>query len=132
MKLEDILGKSIDDPTVAGFLASIPEKHEAMPDVGREYRSYKRSGIELAFDEGTRRIFVVFLHNRDSGTYRGVLPRGVQFSMNRAEVRRAVGRGPDASKDGNFTHDTWEEGTHQFRVEYTPDRSAVKMVVLQT
>lgn len=128
LKLGELVGKPYELKEVQEFIARLGE-----PDVDEEigapekiYYTFEPQGVELTTDSETNRIRTIFLKAPRQGKpgYRGGLPGGLDFSMTREQVRKAL-RAPD---DSQSFYDAWEEGTHVLRVEYSDDQ--IKMIVL--
>jgi hypothetical protein len=130
MNISDIIGLRLDSPNMNALTSSVGETPAFEDDVelSRTYAIYKKAGISINADLASNRVTTIFLKSAFEAVLPGVLPYGLRFSSSREDVRRAVGRAPDASND-SLRFDTWEELTHKLRVEYTENFATIKMVV---
>jgi len=131
MDVELVVGSGAESAQTVGLTSTITEAPSVTTDTDTltEYRVYPKSGLELIIDSASSRVTSVFLKDDKDGTYQGDLPNELSFAMNRAEVRRLIGRPPDESKD-KYRYDTWEQFSYKLRVEYQPDFNRIAMIVL--
>ena len=128
LKLGELVGKPYESKEVQEFIDRLgdPEVDEEIGAPESIYYTFESQGVELTTDSEMNRIRTIFLTAPRQGRagYRGGLPGGLDFSMTREQVSKAL-RAPD---DSQSYYDAWEEGSHILRVEYSDDQ--IKMIVL--
>ncbi|EPX61168.1 hypothetical protein D187_000951 [Cystobacter fuscus DSM 2262] len=128
LKLGELVGKPYESEEVQEFVARMgePEVDDEIGAPDTIYYTFESHGVELTTNSETNRIKTIFLKAplQDQFGYRGELPGGLDFSMGRAQVHKAL-RAPD---DSRSFYDVWEEGSHVLRVEYSDEK--IKMIVL--
>lgn len=127
-KLGELIGKPYESDEVQDFTVrlGVPEVDQEIGAPETVYYIFAARGVTIITDSQTNRIDTIFLKapRAERPGYGGPLPAGLDFSMTREQVLKAL-RAPD---DSQSFYDAWEEGSHVLRVEYTGDR--IKMIVL--
>ncbi|HEX5745502.1 MAG TPA: hypothetical protein VFZ09_04605 [Archangium sp.] len=128
LRLGELVGKPYGVEEVQEFVARLgePVVDEELGAPEKIYYMFESHGVSLVTDSETNCIRTIFLKAPRQGKpgYFGKLPGGLDFSMTREQVRKAL-REPDDSKS---YYDAWEEGSHILRVEYSDDK--IKMIVV--
>jgi hypothetical protein len=95
--LLSLLGKTIDDPAVEELKRELEAEPSRSTVEDRHYLNFEERGLSLATDE-TSRIESIFLYaeGRDGyRQYRGNMPHGLAFDVDREASRRMLGQPSD-------------------------------------
>ncbi|WP_394838690.1 hypothetical protein LVJ94_17505 [Pendulispora rubella] len=124
MDLSTLIGKPFDAPEVQAFVKPLG----LVEDDDEEYRVFRAGGISFRIEPRSHRINTIFVYadkiSKYTG-YKGPLPDGLNFGMDRDAVEQLLGpillRTDRSSK--------WERGTHGLAVEF--DKAGqIRMVVV--
>jgi hypothetical protein len=117
--LPSLLGREIDDAEVTKYLKSLDEDRNVRRTSLNEPRWISEdAGMEVHAAPKTRRIFTVFLYAEGASgfkPYKGVLPHGLNFSMDMDAVKGCFPRKPDFSSD---EHCTWDFDDYRLIVSF--------------
>jgi hypothetical protein len=117
---EHTLGQPLDDPQLARTLAALDPSIAWKEDEGLSHWVSLPAGVDLQGNSEHNRVTTVFFFNEgieDHEQYAGPLPRGLEFTWDRARIAKHLGApglsGPE--------HECWVADDHRLVVEYDDD-----------
>ena len=113
MDLSTLIGKGFDSPEVQAFVKLVG----VAPEEDEDFYDFPSAGACLRVEPRSRRIGTIFLYaDKVSGYagYRGALPDGLAFSMDRASIETLFG--PPLQRTDKTSK--WEKGTHGLGIEF--------------
>jgi len=122
------LGVSLDDPALVQALSGLDAAPTWRDDEGIMHWVSYPAGVDLQGNTAQRRLVTIIFFNEgseDHEQYAGPLPRGVEFSWDRA--RFAAHLGPPALHGPE--HDCWIAEDHRFIVQYDDDGRVADITV---
>jgi len=90
-----LLGKDLEDDEVVDF--QNPLGNPVAEEAGKyPHIMYYAGGVEMVYESKTNKVASIFLmgpENKYYQIYKGTLPDGINWDMNRAEVEEKLGKG---------------------------------------